>query len=1062
MDVANQGRDLLKLNNFDAAPMYINDSAIAVNKITPNGLMLAIYNEANSRWDCIVNPRYENSAYYANNSTVTPIEDSPGRYLIDLSIEDYTENVGNIIYVTLYEDIPKGTDCDIAINGSFRHGIMGESYWIYGEYDPNNTDSAINLPIDFHAGECLKFIVTANGPYLYYTLDTNSKYAAHSEIYTLTAHANEFELQSHGVYGLNAIDVTPYETGPYLVEYLNLLNYACVLATLNNQKVRSIVYLGNNAVELTCSGFLQYGESMLDLLPMFTGSIIIPDGNLLTVSISAILYPGTDDNGQLSWSIVGIGCDPLAQALGDIVVDGQNIEFYDLHGELVHEFSTQDKNVKQNATSASGNFPILAATAGTTATMTGEAYFNSGVYIKPSTASIVATKFEGTATKASTAAQTDKTLVLKANSGATEGSGLWTFNGSADKTINIVGDGATSVTASNGTITISSTNTIYTHPTGAGHYHIPSGGATGQVLKYNGSSGTAKWENEYSYTLPLATYNTRGGVKPAYTSTGAAVLTTTAASNTNTPTIVARTTTADRFYGVEADKNGVLFVNVPWSNTNTTYTAGTGLTLSGTTFNHTNSIEGGTVGAAATPSHGGKFSIPQISYDSEGHITSATTVDITLPADSDTHYTSQLYVGAAAGAKANAAATNGNVYLNLVENGTVRNAHKIVGSGATSVTSDTNGHITISSANTTYDAATQSAAGLMSAADKKKLDGVEEGANAYSHPTTAGNKHIPSGGSSGQILRWSSSGTAVWGAENNTTYNVVTASANGLAPMFDAADGTIDDSANDWVLTNKSGTLGWYKLPANAFKYRTYSAATSSTNGLMSSTDKAKLDAITESADAVSFTQTKTSGTEVGKITINGTTTTLYCNNDTNTDTKVQTAAQSSTTIYVTGCTGTSTGTSLQYNSSVYISGSVLYGAAWNDYAEFRKTVVDAKAGQVVIENGDDSLSLATERLQPGANIVSDTYGFAIGETSTTKTPLAVSGRVLAYTWEPRETFSAGDPVCSGPNGTVSKMTREEVMMYPDRMIGTVSAVPNYEVWGTGNVKVNGRIWIKI
>lgn len=32
----------------------------------------------------------------------------------------------------------------------------------------------------------------------------------------------------------------------------------------------------------------------------------------------------------------------------------------------------------------------------------------------------------------------------------------------------------------------------------------------------------------------------------------------------------------------------------------------------------------------------------------------------------------------------------------------------------------------------------------------------------YTHPTTAGNKHIPSGGSSGQVLTWSSSGTATW------------------------------------------------------------------------------------------------------------------------------------------------------------------------------------------------------------------------------------------------------------------------------------------------------------
>lgn len=44
-----------------------------------------------------------------------------------------------------------------------------------------------------------------------------------------------------------------------------------------------------------------------------------------------------------------------------------------------------------------------------------------------------------------------------------------------------------------------------------------------------------------------------------------------------------------------------------------------------------------------------------------------------------------------------------------------------------------------------------------------KLAGIAEGANKYVHPTTAGNKHVPSGGSSGQILRWSADGTAAWG-----------------------------------------------------------------------------------------------------------------------------------------------------------------------------------------------------------------------------------------------------------------------------------------------------------
>ena len=64
---------------------------------------------------------------------------------------------------------------------------------------------------------------------------------------------------------------------------------------------------------------------------------------------------------------------------------------------------------------------------------------------------------------------------------------------------------------------------------------------------------------------------------------------------------------------------------------------------------------------------------------------------------------------------------------------------------------------------TTYNDATTSAHGLMTAADKVKLNGIATNANNYTHPTSSGNKHIPSGGSSGKVLRWSADGTAVWG-----------------------------------------------------------------------------------------------------------------------------------------------------------------------------------------------------------------------------------------------------------------------------------------------------------
>lgn len=68
-------------------------------------------------------------------------------------------------------------------------------------------------------------------------------------------------------------------------------------------------------------------------------------------------------------------------------------------------------------------------------------------------------------------------------------------------------------------------------------------------------------------------------------------------------------------------------------------------------------------------------------------------------ADSDTHSITGMYIGAT-NAKANAATTNGNTYLKLYDDNTKRAEFKIVGSGATKVSSDANGNITISSTDT--------------------------------------------------------------------------------------------------------------------------------------------------------------------------------------------------------------------------------------------------------------------------------------------------------------------------------------------------------------------------
>ena len=175
------------------------------------------------------------------------------------------------------------------------------------------------------------------------------------------------------------------------------------------------------------------------------------------------------------------------------------------------------------------------------------------------------------------------------------------------------------------------------------------------------------------------------------------------------------------------------------TDTNTTYTANTGIKLNGTTFQHTNAVTAGTAQGDAnkTLSWGGTFTIPTVTYDAQGHITAKGTTTMTMPSNpnTDTHHQAKNIVGASTTATANATSSNGSTYLNLIENGSVRSTHKISGTGATTVTSDSSGNITINSTNTTYSAATTSANGLMTSAMVTKLNGIAEGANKYTHPS---------------------------------------------------------------------------------------------------------------------------------------------------------------------------------------------------------------------------------------------------------------------------------------------------------------------------------------
>ena len=100
--------------------------------------------------------------------------------------------------------------------------------------------------------------------------------------------------------------------------------------------------------------------------------------------------------------------------------------------------------------------------------------------------------------------------------------------------------------------------------------------------------------------------------------------------------------------------------------------------------------------------------------------------------------------------------------------------------------------------NTTYGAASSTSAGLMSAADKKKLDGIATGANKYVHPN--------------------------YTAQDNGLYKITVDATGHVSAVTAVAKGDIT-------------ALG---IPSTN---TTYNDATQGTHGLMSTADKKKLDA---------------------------------------------------------------------------------------------------------------------------------------------------------------------------------------------------------------------------
>lgn len=126
--------------------------------------------------------------------------------------------------------------------------------------------------------------------------------------------------------------------------------------------------------------------------------------------------------------------------------------------------------------------------------------------------------------------------------------------------------------------------------------------------------------------------------------------------------------------------------------------AGTGISVSADAVSLATYGTAGTYGpsAHATLAHSGTFTVPKITTDAYGRVT-ASNITYTLPADTNTHYTTGITAGAS-GTTTNAQVTD--PYIKIKDDSTHRAQIRLVGGGSTTISSDTSGNITISSPNT--------------------------------------------------------------------------------------------------------------------------------------------------------------------------------------------------------------------------------------------------------------------------------------------------------------------------------------------------------------------------
>lgn len=225
----------------------------------------------------------------------------------------------------------------------------------------------------------------------------------------------------------------------------------------------------------------------------------------------------------------------------------------------------------------------------------------------------------------------------------------------------------------------------------------------------------------------LGTATKGSTLKPIYLNAGTPTEISGTAGNTITPIYLnAGTPTAISYTiakSVPADANF----------SNTTYSAGTGLSLSGTTFNHAASVTAGTVGTS-TASSGNTLTVPYVTYNATGHITATGTRTHTVTGFAATSHTHDGYQSTATAVTHTQTTAVGNTItpVYIASNGAATALSYTI---AKSVPSDAN------FSNTTYSAGTDMS--LSGTTFNHKASGVTAGTVGTSTATSGSTLAVP-------------------------------------------------------------------------------------------------------------------------------------------------------------------------------------------------------------------------------------------------------------------------------------------------------------------------------